>query len=156
MPLAGKSFVAEKIVEAMLPICVKSANTSDALVEILANEKGLTVKQVLKNKESHRPDLITLGDNLSKGGNLAMHYIAKGAQVLTGIRRVEELNAIKDIKNLDILVVYVVSDTLALPDNLTITPSDCDFVLFNPRMEVPDFSKNLEFKRIVDFLMPCK
>lgn len=165
MPGSGKSFVAEQLQRHAPQL--KIANSSDALVELLASKKGLTPAQILAKKEVYRPELIELGDKLSVGGNLIMHYACRGVDVLTGVRRIEELEAVHAAQNIQILTVYVVSDILCTPDNLTVTPSHCDSVLFNPRIRGVDLTQpwnprthpyhpyweqNDEFKQILEFI----
>lgn len=129
-PLVGKSFVALKM---GLKLGVKVGATGDIVMDAyLADNPGLTKKEVLANKEIHRAGLIKRGDSMCAKDLtcLAGALIERGCAIIDGIRRKEEFEAIT--KTYKCTTFWVEREGYPKTrDNTTVTKDMADFIIKN-------------------------
>lgn len=128
---AGKSTFS-RLISAILG--VEYNGTSKVVYEAMALARGCSVEDLYSlPKEELRPHLIKFADYLCdmKADILSEATIKRGFSIVDGVRRLQELDALKKNPDFDIFTIYIDRKHGALEDNFNIPASEADLVVYN-------------------------
>jgi dephospho-CoA kinase len=125
---SGKSTAAKLLADYL---GTRYADSSDQLIEELANSLGIAPDHIRQNKASYREQLFTFGRARQKKDPLWPQSVQlRFADIITGLRNPNELEAARKHKLYDIIIWIGRPGVVAGPTD-KLQPSDADVVINN-------------------------